>query len=259
VAASQAACRTRDLRLAGLKDEDVDLFYSCTLCQTFAPNHVCVVSPERPGLCGAYTWLDCKAAYQISPQGCNQPIAKGKAVDAPMGEWEGVTQFVYEKSNRTVDHYCQYSLMTHPMTSCGCFECIVCIVPEANGVLVVNREYGAMTPIGMEFSTLAGQVGGGVQTPGFLGIGRRYMLSRKFISYEGGFARIVWLPKELKDEMKDDLQATATALGLSGFVDKIADESVAVDGRALLEFLEKVDHPALKMPSLLGIPGSRRD
>jgi len=259
VAASQAACRARDLRLAGLKDEDVDVFYSCTLCQTFAPNHVCVVSPERPGLCGAYTWLDCKAAFQISPQGCNQPITKGKAVDAAMGEWEGVNQFVYDKSNRTVDHYCQYSLMTHPMTSCGCFECIVCIVPEANGVLVVNREYGGMTPIGMEFSTLAGQVGGGVQTPGFLGIGRRYMLSRKFISYEGGFSRILWLPKELKDEMKDDLEATAAALGLSGFVDKIADESVAVDGNALLEFLEKADHPALKMPSLLGIPGSRRD
>jgi acetyl-CoA synthase len=259
MAKAQVAYRARDVRLAGLHDEDVDLFYSCTLCQTFAPNHVCVVSPERPGLCGAYTWLDCKAAYQISPQGCNQPIAKGKPVDLPMGEWEGVNQFVYEKSNRSVQHYCQYSLMNNPMTSCGCFECIVCIVPEANGVLVVNREYGGMTPIGMEFSTLAGQVGGGVQTPGFVGIGRRYLLSRKFISFEGGFARIVWLPKELKNEMREDLEATASALGIAGFVDKIADESVAVDGRALLQFLEKVDHPALKLPSLLGIPGSRRD
>ena len=256
---AQSACHARDVRLAGLKDEDVDLFYSCTLCQTFAPNHVCVVSPERPGLCGAYTWLDCKAAYQISPQGCNQPIAKGRPLDGEMGEWEGVNQFVYEKSNRSVEHYCQYSLMNNPMTSCGCFECIVCIMPEANGVLVVNREYGRMTPIGMEFSTLAGQVGGGVQTPGFLGIGRRYILSRKFISYEGGFARIVWLPKELKDEMRDDLVAAAGALGLAGFVEKIADETVAVDGRTLVQFLEKVDHPALKMPSLLGIPGSRRD
>ena len=67
----------RDVRLAGMQDEDVDTFYSCTLCQSFAPNHVCVVSPERPGLCGAYSWLDCRAAYEITPSGPNQPILKG--------------------------------------------------------------------------------------------------------------------------------------------------------------------------------------
>ncbi len=250
--AARAAYHERDLRLAGLVDEEVELFYSCTLCQTFAPNHVCVVSPERPGLCGAYSWLDCKAAYQISPQGCNQPITKGRTIDAATGEWEHVNQFVYDNSNRTVEHYCQYSLMNHPMTSCGCFECIICIVPEANGVLIVNREHGGMTPIGMEFSTLAGQVGGGVQTPGFLGIGRRYMLSNKFISYEGGFPRIVWMPKDLKEEMKEDLEARAEVLGLPGFVDKIADETIATDGVALVEFLQKVEHPALAMESLLG-------
>ncbi|MCD6417122.1 MAG: CO dehydrogenase/CO-methylating acetyl-CoA synthase complex subunit beta [Planctomycetes bacterium] len=256
---AREAYRARDARLAGLTDEEVDLFYSCTLCQTFAPNHVCVVSPERPGLCGAYSWLDCKAAFQISPEGCNQPISKGRTIDAAMGEWENVNKFVYENSNRTVERYCQYSLMNHPMTSCGCFECIICIVPEANGVLVVNREYMGMTPIGMEFSTLAGQVGGGVQTPGFLGIGRRYMLSKKFISYEGGFHRIVWLPRELKDELREDLVARAEELGTPDFVDKIADETIATDGASLVEFLTKVDHPALKMESLLGVPGSRRD
>jgi acetyl-CoA synthase len=224
-----------------------------------APNHVCVVSPERPGLCGAYDWLDCKAAFQISPQGCNQPIQKGRIISTEMGEWEGADQFVYDHSNRSVEHYCQYSLMHDPMTSCGCFECIVCIVPEANGVLVVNREFGGMTPIGMAFSTLAGQVGGGVQTPGFVGIGRRYMLSKKFISYEGGFKRIVWLPKELKDEMLEDLKKRADELEMPGFVDKIADETIATDGVALVEFLQKVGHPALEMESLLGIPGSRRD
>jgi len=245
------AYSVRDAKLAGMKDEDVDVFYSCTLCQTFAPNHVCVVSPERPGLCGAYDWLDCKAAKQISPQGCNQPIAKGKVISESMGEWEGVNEFVYNHSNRTVEHYCQYSLMNNPMTSCGCFECIVCIVPEANGVMVVNREHAGMTPIGMEFSTLAGQVGGGVQTPGFLGIGRRYILSEKFISHEGGLPRLVWMPKDLKEEMREELQARAEALGMPDLVDKIADETVAVDANALVEYLMKVEHPALTMDSLI--------
>jgi len=240
----------RDERMEGMKDEDVDLFYSCTLCQTFAPNHVCVVSPERPGLCGAYNWLDCKAAHEISPKGPNQPIEKGRTISAERGEWEGVNEFVYANSNRTISRYCQYSLMENPMTSCGCFECIVAIVPEANGILIVNREYGGMTPIGMAFSTLAGQVGGGLQTPGFLGIGRRYIVSDKFISYEGGFPRIVWLPRQLKEEMGEMLQKRAEQLGLNGFVDKIADETVAVESAPLLEYLQKVNHPALSMPPL---------
>ncbi len=256
---AEVAYDARDARLAGLKDEEVDVFYSCTLCQTFAPNHVCVVSPERPGLCGAYDWLDCKAAHQISPEGCNQPIEKGKTIDEEMGEWEGVNQFVYENSNRSVERYCQYSLMNNPMTSCGCFECIVAIVPEANGVMVVNREHTDMTPIGMEFSTLAGQVGGGVQTPGFLGIGRRYMLSEKFISYEGGLRRVVWLPTELKEDMREDLEERAEELGIPEFVEKIADETVATNGEDLVKHLQEVGHPALEMESLLGVPGSRRD
>ena len=149
-----------------------------------------------------------------------------------------------------MEHYCQYSLMNHPMTSCGCFECILAIVPEANGVLVVNREHGGMTPIGMAFSTLAGSVGGGVQTPGFLGVGRRYLLSEKFISYEGGVGRVVWMPKELKDEMREELQKRVETAGMPDLLDKIADETVAVDSAALLEFLQKVEHPALTMPSL---------
>jgi len=245
-----ASYQARDERIGSMKDEDVDVFYSCTLCQSFAPNHVCVVSPERLGLCGAYSWLDCKAAYQINPAGCNQPIQKGRVINAEMGEWEGVNQFVYEHSNRTVSRYCQYSIMNNPMTSCGCFECIVAIVPEANGFLVVNREYGGMTPIGMPFSTLAGSVGGGVQTPGFLGVGRRYLLSEKFISYEGGLRRLVWMPKELKDDMREGLKKRGESLGIPDLVDKIADETVAVDSAALLEFLQKVQHPALSMPPL---------
>ncbi len=246
-----AAYQERDEKVEGMKDEDVDVFYSCTLCQTFAPNHVCVVSPERPGLCGAYNWLDCKAAHRISPKGCNQPIEKGDTINAETGEWEGVNQFVYEKSNRSVERYCQYSLMNHPMTSCGCFECIVAVVPEANGVMVVNREYPGDTPIGMQFSTLAGQVGGGVQTPGFLGIGRRYVVSDKFISYEGGFPRIVWMPKQLKEDMWDLMQEHVEKLGQPDLVDKIADETVATDSDELLEHLQEVGHPALEMEPMM--------
>jgi acetyl-CoA synthase len=241
----------RDQRVAGMTDESVDTFYSCTLCQSFAPNHVCMITPERLGLCGAYNWLDGQAAYEINPTGCNQPVQKVRCINELAGEWEGVNKFVHERSNGSVDRFSAYSLMQSPMTSCGCFECIIAIVPEANGVMIVNREYPGETPIGMPFSTLAGCVGGGAQTPGFLGVGRLYLASRKFIRAEGGLPRLVWMPKELKEHMRERLEKRAAEMKLDGFVDKVADETVATTSEQLLDHLAKVDHPALKMDPLI--------
>ena len=237
----------RDERVAGMTDESVDTFYSCTMCQSFAPNHVCVITPERLGLCGAYNWLDGQAAFEINPTGPNQPIVKGRCINERTGQFEGVDKFVYDHTNRTVERFSAYSIMENPMTSCGCFECIVAVVPEANGVMIVNREYGGQTPIGMPFSTLAGSVGGGLQTPGFLGVGRLYLTSRKFISAEGGLPRLVWMPKEMKEAVRERLEARAAERGLAGFVDRVGDETVAITSEELMEHLAKVQHPALTM------------
>lgn len=235
----------RDARLAGMTDEDIDTFYSCTLCQSFAPNHLCVISPERPGLCGAYSWLDCRAAYEISPAGANQPIAKGTSVDEKIGQWDKVNAFVQKTSGGNVERMSQYSMITDPMTSCGCFECIAAVLPSTGGIMIVNREYPEMTPCGMKFSTLAGTVGGGQQTPGFIGHSKHYISSRKFIAAEGGIRRIVWMPKMLKEEVGDSLVSRAKELGLDSgqFLDKIADESTAVTEEEVLEFITKAGHP----------------
>ncbi|MDP8213803.1 MAG: acetyl-CoA decarbonylase/synthase complex subunit alpha/beta [Candidatus Euphemobacter frigidus] len=237
----------RDERMAGMTDESVETFYSCTLCQSFAPNHVCIISPERLGLCGAYSWLDGKASHEITPTGPNQPVEKGRVIDREIGQWEGINEFVYEASHRSLERFSIYSMMIDPMTSCGCFECILAIIPEANGVMVVNREHAGMTPCGMDFITLAGMVGGGVQTPGFLGIGRLYVTSHKFISGDGGLKRLVWLTRELKEQLKKRLIKRGEEIGIPDFYDMIADENIAVDSAALLEFLEKKNHPALSM------------
>jgi acetyl-CoA synthase len=241
----------RDERISGMTDESVDTFYSCLLCQSFAPNHVCIVTPERLGLCGAYSWLDAKASYEIMPTGPNQPIAKGEAFDEKIGQWKNVNEFVYNKSNKSIDKVSMYSLMDAPQSSCGCFECIVAIIPEANGVMVVNRDYTGMTPCGMTFTTLAGSVGGGVQTPGFLGVGKLYLTSKKFISSDGGLKRLVWMPKELKELLMDKLKQRVQELGDPVLLDKIADEAVATTSEELVKFLNKVGHPALNMPPIL--------
>jgi acetyl-CoA synthase len=241
----------RDERLSGMTDESVDTFFSCTLCQSFAPNHVCMITPERLGLCGAYSWLDGKASYEITPTGPNQPVLKGDLLDAKTGQWKNINDFVYQKSNKSVEKVSMYSLMDSPQSSCGCFECIVAIIPETNGFMVVNRDYSGMTPCGMTFTTLAGSVGGGVQTPGFLGVGKLYLASRKFISAEGGLKRIVWMPKELKELLADRLKKRAQETGEPGLIEKIADETVATTADELLNYLNKVGHPALSMEPLI--------
>ncbi|UCD47744.1 MAG: CO dehydrogenase/CO-methylating acetyl-CoA synthase complex subunit beta [Deltaproteobacteria bacterium] len=256
VRAGLAGARTvyaeRDARARTLTDDAVGEFYSCTLCQSFAPNHVCIVTPERLGLCGAINWLDGKAGYEITPTGPNQPVPKGDERDPVKGAWEGVNAFVREHSRNTVPGFNLYSIMEAPMTSCGCFECILALVPEANGFMVVNREYaGAETPCGMGFSTLAGSVGGGVQTPGFMGVGKQYLLSRKFLAAEGGLPRIVWMTKEMKEQLGPALAKRAGEIGMPDLLDKIADETIAVTPERLREYLEKAGHPALSMKPLV--------
>ncbi|MBU1869886.1 MAG: CO dehydrogenase/CO-methylating acetyl-CoA synthase complex subunit beta [Candidatus Omnitrophica bacterium] len=241
----------RDERLSGMTDENVDTYYSCLLCQSFAPNHVCIVTPERLGLCGAYSWLDAKASFEIIPTGPNQPIKKGGVLDENLGQWENVNDFVKQKSNKTVDKVSMYSIMDSPQTSCGCFECIVAIIPEVNGVMVVHRDFSGMTPSGMSFTTLAGSVGGGVQTPGFLGVGKLYLTSKKFISAEGGLKRLVWMPKELKEILGEKLKKRSREIGEPDLLDKIADETVATTSEELAAYLEKVGHPALSMDPLI--------
>jgi len=235
----------RDARLAGMTDEDIDTFYSCTLCQSFAPSHLCVISPERPGLCGAYSWLDCRAAYEITPSGPNQPIAKGNCVEPTIGQWDKINAFVQKVSGGKVERMSQYSMITDPMTSCGCFECISAVLPSTGGIMIVNREFADMTPCGMKFSTLAGTVGGGQQTPGFIGHSKHYIGSRKFIAAEGGIRRIVWMPTMLKDEIKDAFIKRANELGLGGeeFLARIADEKTAATEEEVLEFITKASHP----------------
>lgn len=242
--------KQRDDRLADMIDESVDTFYSCTLCQSFAPNHVCIITPQRSGLCGAYNWLDGKAAFQINPTGPNQPVKKGKLLDATKGQWQDINEFVYQNSHKTLEIFNAYSIIDYPMTSCGCFECISGVLPSTNGIMTVYRDYTGMTPSGMKFSTLAGTVGGGVQTPGFIGHSKQYIGSLKFISAEGGATRIVWMNKALKDEMAPVLDEIGKREGLDNFLEKIADETTAITEEEVLEYISQKEHPALAMPPL---------
>ena len=242
----------RDERLASMTDEAVPVYYSCIMCQAFSPSHVCVVTPERLGLCGAVSWFDAKATHELQPAGPCQVVTKERCIDERIGEYEDVNEVVKKLSQGALEDVSLYSIMEKPMTSCGCFECICGIEPFSNGVCIANREYAGQTPLGMTFSELASMTGGGVQTPGFMGHGKHFIASKKFMKAEGGVARIVWMPKELKEQVRDNLNKTAKELyGIDNFVDMIGDETIATDPEELVAFLTEKGHPTLGMDPMM--------
>jgi len=249
---AKATYATRDARIEGMTDETTDTYYSCTLCQSFAPSHVCVITPEKTGLCGSYNWMDCKAAYEINPTGPNQPVPKGETIDDKLGQWKGVNEFIFKASRGNLDHYNMYSIVNDPWTTCGCCESIAAVLPLCNGVMTVNREYTDMTPCGMKFTTLAGTIGGGASTPGFVGHGKYNICQRKFLMADGGLLRIVWMPKMLKEEIAERLKARSEEMGVPNLLEMIADETIGITEEEILPFLQEKGHPALTMEPILG-------
>ena len=228
----------RDRRALGLRDEDVDMFYACKLCQSFAPTHVCIITPERPSACGAISWLDARVAAQIDPKGPIQPVPKGKVIDPIAGEYESVNEVVKKLSNGTIERIRLYSLFEAPPTICGCFEIATFYIPELDAVGLVHRGYTGNTPIGLRFSQIADAVGGGKQVPGFQGIGILYLRSRKLFQADGGWTRIVWMPSELKERILDAIPPDLR--------DKIATEKDTSNVEELKKFLIEKGHPIAK-------------
>ncbi|PXF61900.1 MAG: CO dehydrogenase/CO-methylating acetyl-CoA synthase complex subunit beta [Candidatus Methanogaster sp.] len=227
----------RDERTRNLHDEDVDTFYGCTLCQSFAPSSVCVITPDRVALCGAINWFDGRAAAKVDPDGPQFAIEKGECLDEIGGEYTGVNEKAVALSGGEYDRIKLHSFFEYPHTSCGCFEVVGFYMPEMDAIGWVDRDYADSAPNGLTFSTMAGQTGGGKQITGFLGVGINYFRSPRFIQADGGWNRVAWMPKHLKDRVLDDIPAD--------IADKVATEEDAGDLDALRSFLTDVGHPVV--------------
>jgi acetyl-CoA decarbonylase/synthase complex subunit beta len=225
----------RDVRARGLKDEEVDKFYGCVLCQSFAPTHVCVITPQRYSNCGAISWFDGRAAAGIDPKGPVFTIERGELLDPVKGEYSGVNEVVKKKSLGEITKVCLYTAFGSPHTSCGCFEGVAFYIPEVDGFGLVNRGYKDATVNGLPFSTLADSTAGGRQVDGFHGVSIEYMRSPKFLQADGGWNRVVWLPREVKERVRNFIPAE--------LVNKIATEENAKTIDELKVFLKEQDHP----------------
>jgi len=248
---AQAIHEKRDQRLGNLRDEDVDTFYTCNLCQTIAAGHLCIISPEHPGVCGAVDWMDARAAVSIQPVGSNKAVVKEGLLDARTGQWESINQAARQESGGAITAYSLYSLMEDPGSACGDFECITAMLPLSNGVMVIDHTYEGMTPSGMDWAMLFEMVGAGSPTPGFLGHSKRFMGTHKFISAEGGWRRIVWMNHALREELRPVLEALAAEEGVPGFVDMIATEQNCESEEEILLYLEEISHPVLMMEPMM--------
>ena len=231
------AYETRDAKARGLKDEEVDKFYGCVLCQSFAPTHVCVITPQRYSNCGAISWFDGRASASVDPKGPVFTIDKGELLDPEKGEYSGVNEVAKKKTLGEISKVWLYTAFGYPHTSCGCFEGVAFYIPEVDGFGIVHRGYRNVTVNGLPFSTLADSTAGGRQVDGFHGISIEYMRSPKFLEADGGWNRVVWLPKEVKERVKDFIPKDV--------VDKIATEEDAQNIDSLKAFLKEKDHPVV--------------
>lgn len=235
---AKAAYDARDERVLSLHDEDVDTFYGCVLCQSFAPTHISIIAPDRIANCGAINWFDGRAAAKIDPEGPIFAIPKGDLIDPIKGEYKGANQVEYERSLGTYDRVYLYSAFEHPHTSCGCFEAIVFYIPEVDAFGIVHRGFKGETVIGETFSHMAGETSGGRQVEGRLGTGLQQIRSPKFIQADGGLHRVVWMPKEIKERYRETIEA-------KGLWDKIATEEDVANVDQLLKWLDEHQHPWL--------------
>ncbi|MEX2702177.1 MAG: CO dehydrogenase/CO-methylating acetyl-CoA synthase complex subunit beta [Candidatus Baldrarchaeota archaeon] len=228
----------RDARVRGMRDEDVDVFYGCTLCQSFAPTHCCVITPERYANCGAISWLDGRAAVAIDPKGPIFEIPKGECLDPVKGEYSGANEALAKKTFGAVTRVWLYTAFGYPHTSCGCFEAAAFYIPEVDGFGIVHRGFKGVTVNGLTFGQIADSTAGGRQVDGFHGLSIEYMRSRKFLQADGGWKRIVWLPSELKERVKDAIPPD--------LIDKIATEKDVGSVDELKQFLEEKGHPVVE-------------
>ncbi len=228
----------RDAKARGLKDEDVEEFYGCTLCQSFAPTHCCVITPQRYANCGAISWFDGRAAARIDPKGPIFTIGRGECLDAFKGEWSGANQTLKERTMGEITRVQLYTAFDYPHTSCGCFEAVAFYIPEVDGMGIVHRGFGEKTVNGLPFSTMADATAGGRQVDGFHGLSIEYMRSPKFLQVDDGWNRIVWMPASVKDRVNDFIPTEV--------VDKIATENEVKTIDELKGFLEQVEHPVVE-------------
>lgn len=246
-----------DSKYIGVQEEDVDTFYGCTVCRLIAPNHVCVITPEMMPFCGLFHYFSAQWNALQDPEGMLFAIPKGETIDTQLGSYTGVNEAVFEKSGGVHKHFNVHSCIKYPMTNCGCMEAVCFYIPEVDGIGLSHRRYPGLTPLGLPFSKIAGIMSGGIQNHGLKGTSVQSIRFPSFLRGDGGWNRIVWISKTLKEEAADAIPEE--------IYDKLATEEDTIDPQELKEFLRQKQHPIVEKywkdgePVPIELPGPGED
>jgi len=223
---SDAVCdelAAREDEIAAATEETLDSFATCVGCSPFAPDHTCVLTPERPPQCGrAYAKIKTGALYdyddtsnihhRILHAGINSYgiCPKGEAIDPVSGEWSGVNEAVSRLTGGRTTRVQLHSLDEAPHTGCGCFRLIAFKTDQPTASIgVMQRGYKGQAPDGRTWSDLHYALTG-KQTPGLAGAAPNYLRSPRFLAAHGGWDAVVWVSPEIATYMGEDLPPHVT-------------------------------------------------
>ncbi|WP_456371095.1 hypothetical protein [Geoglobus sp.] len=187
----------REDRAGRLSEGDVDTFYGCISCQVYLPNHVCIITPERPSPCGTI-YSEAKSAEELKLVHYYFPVEKGEEIDGEKGEYAGVNRTVQEKSDFRIERVKLHSVLENPPSTGNYAEAIVFYMPEEDGFGIVDRSYRKKTPIGLTFDEMEKLIVG-QQVEGFAGVSFAYIRSRSFLKGDGGWGRVRWVSPNVYD------------------------------------------------------------
>jgi hypothetical protein len=216
--AVRAELAARREEAAAATEESVAQFMTCVGCSPFAPDHVCVLTPERPPQCGRlYGQIKTGALYnyddtsnihhRVLHSGINSfgVCDKGEAIDATAGEWSGVNQTVSRLSGGRTTRVQLHALDEAPHTGCSCFRLILfqTDLPRP-GIGIMARGYTGSAPDGRTWQDLHYALTG-KQTPGMAGASPNYLRSARFLAAHGGWENVVWVSPKVAAWMGDSL------------------------------------------------------
>jgi acetyl-CoA decarbonylase/synthase complex subunit beta len=217
---AELAQRARETEAAN--EEEMDEFVTCTGCSPFAPDHVCVLTPQRPPQCGRpYEMIKTGALYGYDDMthihhrrgqgGLNSfgACRRGRAINAAAGEWEGVNQAVGRLSGGRTTRVQLHSLAVAPHTGCGCFR-LICfrMAQPAPNIGIMDSKFDGRAPDGRTWRDLHYALGG-KQAPGLAGGAFAYLKSPKFLAGDGGWESVAWVSPKVAEFMGGNLPPQA--------------------------------------------------
>ncbi len=194
-------------------DDTVNYFHYCLECQPFSKDHVCIITPDRPPMCGRDRLMQKAAALfgvsrhpwkrrELEEQEIRGTIAVRNAIDVKKGEYSEVNQAIERLSPSHIKRVQLHGLKEFPHTSCGCFQFLVFWIESLQGIGIMERDYQGEAPEGFTWDKLA-NAAGGKQTPGIVGVSRNYLRSKRFMQGEGGGDAVRWVSPRAFEVLKD--------------------------------------------------------